>query len=106
MGTLTELIGKFYDILGDNTKNYKVYGKPPTNTQLSYPCIIIQLDNSHIRKADECNYLKRKKYSITVITKDIFDTTYDDIEDGFQYCRLQNDYISDELYHYKMVLYF
>lgn len=105
MGTLTDLINKLYDILGENTK-YTVYGKPPTNTSLSYPCIIISLDNSHTRRANDKVYMKSHKYTLTVITKDIFDDTYDLLEDNLQYCRFESKFISDNLYHYKLVLYF
>ena len=105
MGTLPDLIDKLYDILGENTK-YTVYGKAPTNTRLEYPCIVIRLDNSHTRRADDLPYLKLKKYTLTIVTNDIFDTTYDLLEDSLQYCRMENNYIVDELYHYKMVLYF
>lgn len=105
MGTLPELIDKLYEILGENTK-YTVYGKAPTNTTLSYPCIIIKLDTSHVRKADDVSYMKRKKYTLTLITTDILDTTYDLLEDNLPYCRFENNYISDQLYHYKLALYY
>lgn len=103
--TLTSLINHIYDILGSKTK-YTVYGKPPGNTTLEYPCIIIRLDNSHTKRADNKIYLKRKKYTLTVITKDIFDITYDKLEEELDYCRFENQFISDNLYHYKLVLYY
>lgn len=105
MGTLPELIDKLYEVLGENTE-YTVYGKAPTNTTLSYPCIVIKLDTDHVRRADNRPYMKLKKYTLTLITSDIFDTTYDTLVDNLPYCRFENNYISDQLYHYKLVLYY
>lgn len=105
MGSLTELIDDVYNLLGSET-TYTVYGKPPENVSLSYPCIIISLDSSHTRRADDRTYMKLKKYTFTVITKDVFDTTYDLLEDHFPYCRFENNYITDELYHYKLSIYY
>lgn len=103
--TLVSLIDRIYDILGAETK-YTVYGKSPTNTTLEYPCIVIRYDNNHTRRADNGVYMKRKKYTLTVITKDIFDTTHDLLEEKLPYCRVENTFISDDLYHYKLVLYY
>lgn len=105
MGTLTDLIDTIYNVLGEDTP-YTVYGKAPENTALSYPCIMIKLDNNHARRADDRPYMKLKKYTLTVITKDVFDTTYDLLEDHIPYCRFENNFISDQLYHYKLVLYY
>lgn len=105
MGTLPDLIDKLYEVLGENTE-YTVYGKAPTNTTLSYPCIVIKLDTDHVRRADNRPYMKLKKYTLTLITSDIFDNTYDKLVDNLPYCRFENNYISDQLYHYKLVLYY
>lgn len=103
--TLASLIDLIYDILGEKTK-YTVYGKAPANTTLEYPCVVIKLDNSHTRRADDKVYMRRKRYTLTIITKDIFDTTYDLLEEELPYCRFENDWITDNLYHYKLVLYY
>jgi len=103
--TLASLIDRLYDILGAETK-YTVYGKAPANTTLQYPCIVIKHDNNHDRRADNQIFFKRKKYTLTVITKDILDTTYDLIEESLPYCRVENNFINDNLYHYKLVLYY
>ena len=93
------------DILGSNT-DYTVYVRPPRNVQLNYPCVIIAEDNSRVRHADNMIYIKKKKYTLTVITRDDSDETYDFLEENLRYCKYQNRFISDNLYHYKLILYY
>lgn len=107
MGTprIDKVIDYIYDTLGSDT-TYKVYGRPPRNIQLEYPCVIISEDNSRVRHADNIVYIKKKKYTLTVITRDESDETYDMLEEKLKYCKYENRFISDNLYHYKLILYY
>lgn len=47
-----------------------VYFQPPETIKLQYPCIIYNLDAIGIRRADNIGYFGKKRYSLTVISKD------------------------------------
>lgn len=104
--TLTELIEHLNDILEKEGHNYKVYGQPPANVRMIYPCIVIEEDNSKIRHANNKIYKRMKKYTLTVISKDILDTTADDLEYDLEYCKYENSFVTEGLYHKKLNLYF
>lgn len=105
MARVTRLRDYIYEALGSETP-YKVYVRPPRNTQLKYPCVIIKEDNSKVKHADDQIFMKHKKYTLTVITPDELDETYDILEETLKYCRYENQFISDNLYHYKLVIYY
>lgn len=102
---LYKLVDYIYDTLGSDTV-YTVYGRAPRNVQLKYPCVIIKEDNSKLKHADDKRYFNMKKYSLTVVTDDESDETYDFLEKELKYCRYENNFISNNLYHYKLTLYY
>lgn len=50
-------------ILGSNN----VYFQPPSNIQMSYPCIVYKRSDIRTEFADNVPYNKRKRYQVTVI---------------------------------------
>lgn len=106
MKTLPELIQHLNDILEEEGHECKVYGQPPSNVRMVYPCIVIEENNSKIRHANNSIYKRMKHYTLTVISKDILDTTADDLEVDLAYCKYENHFVTDGLYHKKLSLYF
>jgi hypothetical protein len=47
-----------------------VYFQPPTNVQLTYPCIVYTRDFADTKFADDIPYDHTKRYMITVIDRD------------------------------------
>ena len=47
-----------------------VYFQPPTNIQLTYPCIIYKRDYADTKFADDIPYSFKVRYMITVIDRD------------------------------------
>lgn len=47
-----------------------VYFQPPTNVQLTYPCIIYERDFADTKFADDLPYSYMTRYSVTVIDRD------------------------------------
>lgn len=82
-----------------------VYYQPPENVKLKYPCIVYELNNITTEKADDINYLKNDRYSVTLIHRDPDNTIFRDIQD-LQYCELDRTFINDNLYHYVFTLFF
>ena len=44
-----------------------VYFQPPTNTKISYPCIVYEREVADMASADNIGYRHTKKYLVTVI---------------------------------------
>lgn len=56
-----------HEILKAITPN--VYFQPPTNVQLSFPCIVYKRDYANTGFADDRPYTHYKRYQITVIDR-------------------------------------
>ena len=97
-----ELQKKLEEILG--TRN--VYFQPPESIKLIYPCIIYSKEPSSVNHADNIRYLTKDQYSILVITKDQESNIPNKILNNFKYCYENQFYISDNLYHFALNLYY
>ena len=82
-----------------------VYFQPPTNTKLSYPCIVYKLERMDVRFADNGPYRICDEYSITYITRDPDDINIRTIL-MLPYCRFDRAFSSDNLHHNAYTLYF
>lgn len=83
----------------------KVYFQPPDGTKLVYPCIIYNLVSINHRNADDIKYIGHKKYEVIVIDKDPDSTIYESLLD-IKYSIFNRVYVSDQLYHYVVNIYF
>lgn len=81
-----------------------VYFQPPESIKLSYPCIIYNLDGTDNLIADNSNYIKNKKYEITLIHKDPDNDIWEKIE-NLEYCKFNNSFTNDNLYHYVFTIF-
>lgn len=85
----------------------KCYFEPPTNMQLKYPCIIYKLRGNEADFADNIRYMKRKIYTVTIITEDPDSEIPDILEEMFPYCSMDSPpFVVDGLHHYTYTLYF
>jgi hypothetical protein len=50
--------------------NENVYFQPPTNLQMSYPCIVYNRDYATTEYAENVPYQHTKRYQLTVIDQD------------------------------------
>lgn len=82
-----------------------VYFQPPSNKQLTYPCIIYKLDNIDATFADNDPYRLMDEYSITYITRDPDDENIRKLA-RLRYCTMSNASTSDNLRNYYYRIYF
>lgn len=92
----------FVSVLGSRN----VYYQPPESVQLKYPCIIYEKEGNHSLKADNQKYVGRKRYSVTVISRDPDNDLADRLEETFDYCSFDRRFIRDNLYHDTLDLYY
>lgn len=84
----------------------KVYFQPPESLQISYPCLVYELQNIRKVTADNRLYAKFKSYSMTYITWWPDNDTVDFLV-SLPMCSFDGQpYKSDNLYHYKFTIYY
>lgn len=84
----------------------KVYFQPPTNLQMSYPCIVYGKSGKSNIFSNNKKYHRTQTYQITVIDVDPDSTIADNIEEHFQYCSINQQYVVDNLHHTTLTLYY
>lgn len=90
------------EILGSRN----VYFQPPESFKLSYPCIVYSLSGILKLNANNRLYKSRDSYEVIVIDPDPDSVIYDRILDQFPMCRFDRSYVSDNLNHYALTLYY
>lgn len=80
-----------------------VYFQPPENIKLNYPCIIYDFAKFQTTKADNRDYLRNRRYELTLIHRDPDNDLVDALQD-LLYCNLDRTFKSDNLYLYTFTL--
>jgi len=96
-----ELQNIFEDILGSRN----VYFQPPENLRLQYPCIIYNLMDMDVQRADNGVYKLNHRYSVTVIDEDP-DSEIKEKVITLPYARYDRWYAADDLNHWVFAIYF
>lgn len=94
MNNRLELHNILESIVGPN-----IYYQPPESVKLKYPCVIYKRTAIDLDHADDHNYTKKNRYTITIITKSpdfIFGET---LLDSIPYCTFDRNYVVDNLQH-------
>lgn len=102
MASRIELHEKLCALLGSRN----VYFQPPENLKLKYPCIVYELSDMPITRADDKIYTIRKRYFVTIIFYDPDSTMAEEMLNTFQYCSYDRRFVNDNLYHDAMTIYY
>lgn len=86
--------------------SFAVYFQPPEGTHITYPCIIYGRDSGDADYADNQAYRFTQRYQITVITRDADCELPEAILRHFQMCRMDRTFVSGNLYHHTLNLYY
>ena len=84
---------------------HKVWFQAPTNTKLTYPCLLYSLADKRADKADNMKYKLMNQYEMTYITRNPDDPIVDAIVE-LEYCEYDRSYVSDNLYHHTYSIYY
>lgn len=85
--------------------NRHVYYQPPESLKIEYPAIVYSKDDINSRYADNTGYRFLTRYTITVIDKKPDNTVIDKLL-SIPYCSFDRHYISDNLNHDTLTLYY
>lgn len=89
------------NILGSNN----VYFQPPSNTKLSYPCIIYERSYIDSKYANNAKYNIRVRYSLTLIGRSPENAIVEELL-KLPYCSYDRSYTADALNHDTFTLYY
>lgn len=101
MASRLDLQSKLEELL----ESAEVYYKPPKNTMMSYPAIRYSLSNIVLNRADDLPYMKRNRYEVIVIDKKPDHPVIGKLLE-LPYCSYDRQYVSDNLYHDVLTLYY
>lgn len=82
-----------------------VYFQPPSNIQLTYPCIIYARNYANTQFGDNIPYKIVKRYQITIIDRDP-DSVLPDKISALPMCLFDRYFVTDNLNHYTYNLYY
>ncbi len=82
-----------------------VYFQPPSNTKLSYPCIIYNRSNIESRYANNAKYNTRVRYSLMLIGRSPESELVKELL-KLPYCSYDRFYTADTLNHDTFTLYY
>ena len=101
MGTRLELQSKLEELLGSR----QVYYQPPETVKMEYPAIVYSKNSIWITNANGVKYSKINRYDITVISKKPDNPVLDRLL-NLPYCSYDRHYVTDNLNHDTLSLYF
>lgn len=93
---------RLQDIVGEDVK---LYFQPPESVKLTFPCIVYEISDVEIQKADNYPYIAHKQYTVTVIDKNPDSDIYINILNGFEYASFNRAFKSDNLNHFTLSIY-
>lgn len=101
METRLELQNKLEELLGVS----HVYYQPPESLKIEYPAIIYSLSDIDLKYASNSSYTKKRRYTLIVIDRRPDNPVIDKLLE-LPYCSFDRRYISNNLNHDSLTLYY
>ena len=99
-----ELQSKLEEVTG--LPESRVHFQPPSNINLTYPCVVYEKTTGDSQYADNISYRYYSLYDVTVIDYDPDSTIGNSILENFIYCRHDRSFVSENLHHDVYKLYY
>jgi hypothetical protein len=94
---------QLHSVLKELTEH--VYFQPPSNVQMSFPCIVYQRSGSDSDFADNGTYRHAKRYQVTVIDRNP-DSELPDLVEELPLCSFDRFFAADNLNHWVLNLFY
>lgn len=101
MGTRLQLQNELEELLGSRN----VYYQPPESIKMSYPAIKYSKSDVDVRFADDSIYFQKRRYELIVISRKPDEPVIDKLL-ALRYCSYDRHYVSDNLNHDVLTLYY
>lgn len=82
------------------------YFNPPESIKLSYPCVLYRRENGDSKFADNKLYRYVESYTITVIDRNPDSEIPRKIQEAFELCQFERFFISENLNHWVLRIYY
>lgn len=92
-------------VLEDILEGNKVYYQPPENITLTYPCVVYNLDDIWIDRANNALYRGIREYQLKLIDRKVESVYFDPIL-KLSMCVFDRAYTANNLNHFVFNLYF
>lgn len=107
---LLDVMSKAYQLEADHDPNIsdfsdRVYFQPPSSVFMKYPAIIYERNNFDMRHADNSLYIRKCRYTITVIDPDP-DSPIPRLVSELPMCRSDRHFYTDNLNHDTFDIYY
>lgn len=96
-----QLHEKLKAIMGE----HEVYFQPPSNIEMTFPCIVYKRARADTKFADDNPYLHTKRYTVTVIDRDP-ESEFPDMVASLSMCSHSIFFTKDNLNHDVFDVYF
>lgn len=103
MGRRLKLHEELVELAGSS---FVVYFQPPNGTQIRYPCIVYSKDSGDALYADNNAYRYTQRYQVTIITRDADCDLPERLLEHFKMCRMDRQFVGENLYHNVLILYY
>lgn len=99
---------ELHEILCGILGSRNVYFQPPPSVQMKYDAIVYSLSGIQTGRADDRNYISRKRYTVTIISRDPDSELPDKLifSEELPYTEFDRYYTADNLNHWAFTLYF
>jgi hypothetical protein len=98
-----ELDDKLAELLPES---WHLYFQPPENLKLKYPALTYRKTSGDTKFANNGMYKYDRQYELTFIYEDPDDETPFNVMSQFMYCRADRHFVTNNLHHDTVVLYF
>lgn len=95
----------FHEVLVEALGSNNVYFQPPESVKLKYPCVIYSLSGSNNISANDSKYIKRKRYTVTLVDYDPDSDLADNFED-IPYSSFDRMYAANNLNHFVYTIFY
>ena len=82
-----------------------IYFQPPSNTKMTYPCIIYSRDSADTKFANNNVWRYTQRYQIMIIDQKTDTSLFDEIKQ-FPMCLFERHYVADNLNHDVFTIYY
>lgn len=82
-----------------------IYFQPPSNTKMTYPCIIYSRDSADTKFANNNIWRYTQRYQIIIIDQNPNTPLFDEIKQ-FSMCLFERHYVADNLNHDVFTIYY
>lgn len=83
-----------------------IYYQPPESIKLSYDCIVYKKGRARKFRADNKLYINKDFYELLVMSKNPDNDIADRLEQSLNYCEHQRRYITNNICHDVLYLYY